>query len=198
MDKAEVQNIKDRILSAALLHVPFEGWHWHVIEKAAVDTGYDAQMARAVFPSELKDALDHFSDLADREMLRTLEGVDAKKLKVRECIREAVLARYEFLKPQKEALRQSVQFWIHPSCKPRAAKILWRTADRIWDWAGDDATDYNRYTKRALLSGILASTTLVFLNDTHDRLDNTKAFLDRRIENVMQLGKILGKFSRKA
>jgi ubiquinone biosynthesis protein COQ9 len=198
MDKTDVQTIKDRILRAALLNVPFEGWHWNVIEKSAVDAGYDAQMARAVFPTEIKDALVHFSDLADREMLRTLEGVDSKKLKVRERIREAVLARYEYLKTHREALRGSVQFWMLPTRKPRASKILWHTADCIWDWAGDEATDYNRYTKRSLLCVILASTTLVFLNDTNDRLDNTKAFLDRRIENVMQLGKILGKFSRKA
>jgi ubiquinone biosynthesis protein COQ9 len=36
--------------------------------------------------------------------------------------------------------------------------LLWESADALWRWAGDAATDENHYSKRAILSGVLAST----------------------------------------
>lgn len=198
MNKAEIIEIRDQIIRAALPNVAFEGWTWPLVEQAAQDAGYEPAMARAVFPDQIKDVLDAFADIADREMLKALDAVNVEDLRIRDRIRTALIARYEWLAPHKEALRQSVQFWIVPTRKPRGAKIVWRSADRIWDWAGDTATDYNRYTKRGLLSGIIVSTTLVFLNDASEHMDNTKAFMDRRIENVMQLGKVIGKIKKTA
>lgn len=194
MNKDDVIQIRDKILLKALPNVSFDGWVWEMIEQSTVDAGYEKSMAKAVFPDRMKDVLAAFADLADREMVKALKNTNAEDLPVRKRVRTALLARYEWLKPYKEALRQSVQFWMLPSRKPRGAKIIWRTADVIWGWAGDTARDYNRYTKRGLLSGIILSTTLVWLNDNNEDMDQTKAFLDRRIENVMQLGKVIGRF----
>lgn len=197
MNKNDVQEIQDSILLAALPNVAFDGWHWSLIESAAQEAGYEASMARAVFPDRVKGALDAFADMADREMLKALADIAPEDLRVRDRVCEALLKRFEWLAPYKEALRQSVQFWMVPTRKPRGAKLVWRTADRIWDWAGDDASDYNRYTKRGLLSGVIVSTTFAFLNDSSPHMDNTKAFLDRRIENVMQLGKVMNTIKNK-
>ncbi|MEZ5814345.1 MAG: COQ9 family protein [Alphaproteobacteria bacterium] len=196
MNKKDVQALRDQILLTALPQVTFDGWTWETIERAAQEAGHTPSMARAVFPDRIKDVLNTFADLADREMLAALETTKIEDLRIRDRITAALLARYVWLTPHKEALRQSLQFWAFPTRKPRGAKIVWRTADRIWNWAGDTATDYNHYTKRGLLSGIIVSTTLVWLNDASENMDKTKAFLDRRIENVMQLGKVINKVKK--
>lgn len=193
MDKQAVIAIRDEILEAALPNVPFDGWSWEAIGQAAEECGYDQAMAVAVFPARMTDVLDAFSDRADRQMLDALSDTNPEDLKVRERIAECVIRRFEMLAKDKEAVRKSLLFWALPTRKPRAAKIIWRTADRIWDWAGDTATDYNRYTKRGLLSGIIVSTTLAWLDDTDPDMQPTKAFLSRRIENVMTIGKLTGK-----
>jgi ubiquinone biosynthesis protein COQ9 len=59
--------------------------------------------------------------------------------------------------------------------------------------AGDRATDYNYYTKRLLLAGVLSSTTLFWLNDRSKDHAATWAFLDRRIDEVLKVGGRLGK-----
>lgn len=197
MNKQDVTQIRDEILMAALPDIAFDGWHWETIQNAAQKAGHSTNTGQSVFPGKMIDVLDHFADLADRKMLEALEDTPPEDLRIRDRIRTALLARYEWLAPHKEALRQSTQFWMIPTRKPRAAKIIWRTADRIWEWAGDTATDYNRYTKRGLLSGIIASTTLVFINDPSDDMEKTQSFLDRRIENVMQFGKVTNKFKKK-
>ena len=187
-----IQTIRDAILKQALPAVAFDGWTAKMLEKAAIDAGYESSMTGAVFPDGISGALDHFADLMDRQMLDNLAKTDARDLKVRERIRTAVMARLEALQPWREAERRAVAWWSRPFRVARGGRLLWRTADRIWDWAGDTATDYNRYTKRGLLSGVLASTTLAWLNDE----DSAPAFLDRRIENVMQWGRILGRIRK--
>lgn len=198
MDNRDVTRIRDEIITSALLHVPFDGWTRAALEQGAVDAGYDAAMARAVFPGGVSDALDGFADMADRAMLAGLEGVEAQTLRVRDRVQTALMARYRFLEPYREALRQSVCYWAVPSRKHRGLKILWRTTDRIWGWAGDTSTDYNRYTKRALLSGVIVSATLAWLGDKNRGQDaeSLRGFVDRRIENVLGFGKFMGRYKR--
>ncbi len=56
----------------------------------------------------------------------------------------------------------------------------------MWRLAGDTATDYNHYSKRAILTGVYGSTMTVFLNDESEDFSETRAFLARRIDNVMR------------
>jgi hypothetical protein len=56
--------------------------------------------------------------------------------------------------------------------------------------AGDKSTDFNWYTKRTVLSGVLGSTLAAWIG-TDDEAE-VDAFLDRRIENVMQFEKLKG------
>lgn len=195
--KPDIIEIQDRIIECALASVPFEGWSWSGIENAATQAGHDPQMAAAVFPQGLSDAIDHFSDRADRRMLNALSLIPPDDLRVRDRIKTAVLKRYEVLSPYREATRSILGYHGIPGRQLRAGSALWRTADRIWDWAGDTATDYNHYTKRLLLCGVIASTTLIWLGDNefaqNSEHSKTARFLDSRIENVLSLGKITGK-----
>jgi ubiquinone biosynthesis protein COQ9 len=193
MNKDDVVKIQDEILLATLPHVVFDGWNWEAVVLGAADAGHSEAVARGVFPGRVIDVLDGFAALADRRMLAALVDVDADALRVRDRVKVSLMARYGFLAEHKDALRQSVQFWAVPTRKVRGGKLVWRTADVIWNWAGDTATDYNRYTKRWLLSGIIVSSTLYWMNDSCETLDNLERFVDRRIDNVMKFGKILSR-----
>ncbi|MCB1532919.1 MAG: COQ9 family protein [Alphaproteobacteria bacterium] len=195
MKKDDVLQIRDEIIKAALPDIVFDGWHWETIERAAEKTGQSQATLRAVFPAGLMDVLDGFSDLADRQMLAALGDAPPEDMRIRDRIRTCVLTRFEVLAAHKEAVRASASFWALPSRKPRGAKMVWRSADKIWNWAGDDARDYNHYTKRGLLSGILVSTMLVWLDDESVDMSITKDFLDRRIENVLFVGQTLGRLN---
>ena len=198
MTQTPTNQIRDQLLIQALPDIVFDGWTWAVAERAAVSAGYDKTMARAVFPGGLSDFVAHLSDWADREMIGALAHVDRDGLRVRDRIHLAVMTRIEILQPWREALRRAVTYWSVPTRALLAARILWRSADSIWIWAGDTATDYNHYTKRALLSGVISATILAWLNDETGDIKRTEDFLDRRIENVMKLGKMLGKFKKSA
>ena len=187
------ESIRDSIILETLNDVPFDGWSMEVVTKAAERAGHDDLTLRAAFPKGLTDALDAFADLADRHMLEALNDQNPDDMRIRDRVRAGIMARFTVLAPHKEAVKLSLKHWLHPLRKARAAKITWRTADRIWNWAGDTATDYNRFTKRGLLSGILAPAMLVWLNDDDPEAAKTQRFVDARIDNVMQLGKLTAK-----
>jgi ubiquinone biosynthesis protein COQ9 len=188
------QDIQDKIIEAALEDVAFDGWKWSVIEAAAVKAGYGEDMAMAVFPEKLSNVLAHFSDLADRQMLDALKDITPDDLRIRDRIKQGVMARLMALNPYKESVRAASVYWLVPTRKIQAAKQVWKTADVIWTWAGDEAEDYNHYTKRLLLSGVITATTVAWLNDTSEDHQDTEAFLDRRINNVLKIGGAAGKF----
>ena len=98
----------------------------------------------------------------------------------------------------REAERRAMTYWAVPLRNLQASRNLWRTADRIWVWAGDTASDYNHYSKRILLSGVIGATMLAWLNDESGDPEKIAAFLDRRIENVLKMGKIIGKLKKGA
>lgn len=188
----DVVNTRDTILLAALDDVPFDGWSWSVVQEASVKAGLKAETADAVFPEKLNDVLIHFADWADRQMLSALEALNPDEMRVRDRVAKAVEVRLRALEPHKDCVRASAGYWARPFKKMEAAKLIWRTSDKIWAWAGDTATDYNKYSKRGLLSGVITSTMLYWLNDKSDNMDDTLAFLGRRIDNVLRFGKITG------
>lgn len=189
------RDIKDAILAAALPDIAFDGWAWPVLEAAGARAGHARDMARAVFPSGVKDAIIHFSGMADCAMLENLKSLDPATMRVRERVAAAIRARLDFLDDYREAERLAIAYWARPMRKFEGFRLVWKTADAIWNWAGDTATDYNRYTKRALLSGVLGSTMLYWLGETDRAL--VDAFIDRRIDNVMQIGKVTAKIKKR-
>jgi len=191
------QEIQDQILEAALDDVPFDGWVWGVMNDAACKAGYDQAMAAAVFPERMESVLTHFSDWADRRMMTHLKAVNPDDFKIRERVEEALKARLEVLAPHKEAVKAAAAYWVKPWRKHKAIRNIWRTCDQIWDWAGDTATDYNRYTKRILLAGVITSTMIYWFQDKSEDAEKTRQFLKDRIGNVLTIGKTLGRLKPK-
>jgi len=110
-------------------------------------------------------------------------------MKIREKIRSLVWARLEIMGPAREAVRTALAILAMPQNVPLGMRIGWRTADLMWRAAGDTSTDYNHYTKRLTLGAVYGSTLLAWLDDNSEGWAETAAFLDRRIDNVMQFEK---------
>lgn len=182
--------LRSVLLEAALALVPFEGWNTRTLERAAHQAGYDIGTLERAFPNGVDDMLAYFSHEMDRRMLEKLAAQNLPSLKIRQRIAAAVRARLEALEPYKEAERRAVaHFAALPTRAPQSLNQLWRTVDEMWHAAGDTSTDFNHYTKRLLLSKVWTTTLLYWLSDASEGHADSWAFLDRRIENVMQIQK---------
>lgn len=176
---------RDRLLDAALAHVPFDGWSDATLTAAAVDAGVDRATARALFPRGAVDMALAFHARGDQSMVERLSSEDLSALKFREKIAAAVRFRLEAV-GDKELVRRGATLFALPHHAPDGARAVWRTCDLIWATLGDTSEDVNWYTKRATLSGVYSSTVLYWLGDNSAGDQATWAFLDRRIDNVMQ------------
>ncbi len=175
------------ILDAVLTEVAFEGWTEQALARAERSLGVPAGSLEVLHPGGVRDFLALWADELDREMEAAFPPERLAGLKVRERITELVFWRIGRLMRHREAVRRLIAHGLLPWEAARLASRLWGAADSIWRLAGDTATDINHYTKRAILSGVLASTLLVALDDTSPGLAETRAFLDRRIADVMRI-----------
>ena len=128
-------------------------------------------------------------DSIDAAMARDLPQEVLASRKIREKIRDLVLYRLDAVAGQEEAMRRALAIGSMPQNVVASMRGAWRSADLMWRLAGDTATDYNHYTKRTILASLYSATLLVWLDDESDDKAETRAFLDRRIENVMQFEK---------
>ncbi|MGN6150212.1 MAG: COQ9 family protein [Rhizomicrobium sp.] len=181
---------REDVLKAALKHVPFDGFTDSVLERAGKEAGASKDDLARLFPEGPLDLVEAFSDWADDEMEIALSKKTLAGMKIRERIKTAVWARVDALRNDKEAARRAGAFLTLPPHAATGAKLLYRTVDRMWRAVGDTSTDFNFYTKRAILAGVYSSTLMRWFTDQSEDEAETKAFLDARIENVMQFEKL--------
>ena len=183
----ELTSRRDKILLASLHHVVFDGWTKAALQAGVQDAGFDTDMALRAFPGGLPDLAQHMADWADRRMLDELADLDLDAMRVRDRVAAGVKARLQVVTPYREAMRRLLAYLTLPQNAPMAARQTWRTVDEIWYAAGDDAADFNYYTKRSLLLPVYTTTVLYWLNDDSDGMAATWDYLDRRISDVLKV-----------
>ncbi len=172
----------------------FDGWGEEALGNAAKAQGVDTDVARLAYPGGAVGMIDAWISDVDARMIEAYPEEKLAEMKIRERIRVLVEFRLDAVTGTKEALRSAAAIMANPRNAARTAKTSWRSADLMWRLAGDTATDYNHYTKRTILSGVYSSTVMVFLGDDSENHAETRAFLGRRLDNVMQFEKVKYQF----
>lgn len=191
-----LDELREAIAPLVAGHAAFDGWTDKAIASAAGELGVPADRARLAFPSGAAEMIDAWFEAIDADMATAFPPERIAAMKIRERIRSLVLHRIDAVNPQKEALRRALAILAMPQNAPLAARLAWRAVDRMWRLAGDTSADFNHYTKRATLLGVYSSTVIVYLDDDSADHAPTRAFLDRRIEDVMQFEKLKAEWRR--
>lgn len=178
--------MEQAVLDAAVERAPALGWNGRMVRAACAANGLSRGDEELLFPNGARDLAALLSRRHDDRAMATLAEVDPKSLKIRERIARAVSARMEAGAADLEATRRCAAFLALPTNVDLGLQLAWETADLLWNWAGDTATDWNHYSKRAILSGILVPALTMRWFDGREAAD---AFVARRIENVMAFEK---------
>jgi ubiquinone biosynthesis protein COQ9 len=182
---------RQKVFAAMLRHAAFDGWTDASLARSCKDNGVSD--VKKLFPAGLQDATRMFFDHVDDQMCRAMRRDIRPSDRVRDKIASGVRARIGALAPYRAVLPQLAR-----AVSPRDGLFrLWHAADLIWWEAGDASTDYNHYSKRILLSGVIASTTLYWMNDAATDFEKTEAFLQNRISDVLKAGGFLAKIKNK-
>ena len=174
-----------KLMLAALPNVAFDGWSNSTFVAACREADISERKARLVCPRGALDLAVAFHKWGDEQFEISFKKKRISKLKVREKIKKAVELRIK-LASDKEAVRRGVVLFSLPIYAFEGSRLIWDTADLIWESIGDNSEDYNWYSKRTILSAVYAATVLYWLGDNSEESKETWHFLDRRIEDVMR------------
>ncbi|WP_134725178.1 COQ9 family protein [Paracoccus luteus] len=178
---------RDRLIDAALTHVPFEGMNQRAIAAGARDLGMSPDLARALIPqggAGLAAAYHRRGDAALRDRIAAAPVTG----RFRDRVAGAIWERLLLADP--ELVRAGAAIMALPQNAGLGARLMWETADSIWNGLGDTAADVNWWTKRATLASVWGAVVLYWLGDQSNGKADTRAFIDRRIDGVMQIEKL--------
>ena len=177
---------EQQLLDEALKLAPVHGWTHRTTTLAGKALGMSPAETELLLPQGPVDLAALMSRRHDARALETLANVHPDNLKIRERIRRAVEARLDAAFADEPALRRWMGFLALPGHVRQGTRLAWESADVLWRWAGDVATDENHYSKRVLLAGILTGAMAVRLSSGRGA---AMAFVDRRIADVMAFEK---------
>jgi ubiquinone biosynthesis protein COQ9 len=188
--RTEVMHIEDAraaLVERALGHVVFDGWSDVTLAAAITDSGVDAGLAAQACPRGGIDLAVAFHKAGDAQMVAAMQSADLAAMRYSARVAFGVRVRLE--NADQDIVRRGAALFALPQHAAEGAGLIWGTASAIWDALGDTSKDVNWYTKRATLAGVYSATLLFWLGDASDVRVETWAFLDRRINDVMQVEK---------
>lgn len=175
-------------------HAAFDGWNVAALGNVSAEAGLDPAMVELAFPGGAMDMIGAWFEWVDRAMVMELPPDKLAAMKIRERITALVEARLTLLAPGREALRRAQAIMAMPQNIVAATRLGWRAADAMWRLAGDTATDFNHYSKRATLAAVYAATLLIFLDDASEGWTETRLFLARRIDGILRFERAKGQW----
>ena len=189
MSQTPLDPVKQQLLDVIIPHVAFDGWAPVAFNAAIADVGVDPAVARTICPRGAIDLAIAFHEQGDAAMVAALDAADLTGMRFRDKVAHAIRLRIRAI-PDKEAVRRGTALFALPHMAADGARLVWGTADAIWTALGDTSEDANWYTKRLTLSGVYAAVVLYWLGDDSTGGQATDAFIDRRIDGVMQFEKV--------
>ena len=178
-----------RVVEAALVHVPFDGWSDVALQAGASDAGMDESAVQRLFPGGPLDAVILHSAMADQAMVEAFEAMDGRPDRVHLMIRELILIRLRHSAANKEAVRRGLTLLAVPQNALASARALYSTVDAMWRAAGQRDALISASTPNALPWQRYMATLLAWIADTSGDLASIEGFLDRRLQEVAKIPK---------
>jgi len=190
-----LDTLRRQLAPAVAEAAAFDGWSEAAVLAAADAQGVDPDIVKLAFQGGAMAMIAAWIGAVDDEMARALPAEVLATLPIRERIRRLVEFRLDAVGPCGEALRRALAIMAMPRHVPQALKLGWASADAMWRLAGDTSTDFNHYSKRAILGSLYAATLAVLVDDDSADKAETRAFLARRIDGVMRFEKAKARFT---
>ncbi|CAD7682161.1 unnamed protein product [Nyctereutes procyonoides] len=181
-DHESEEQLQHRILTAALDFVPDHGWTAEAIAEGAQSLGLSSAAA-SMFGNNGSELILHFVTQCNARLTHGLE-----EEKTDHFLRDAVETRLRMLILYIEHWPRALSILMLPHNIPSSLSLITSMVDDMWHYAGDQSTDFNWYTRRAVLAGIYNTTELVMMQDSSPDFEDTWRFLENWINDAMNMG----------
>ena len=180
-----INQIRNQILQDAKPSIVKYGWTDDLFIKISKTSKYKTEDIKALFPKGNKPLIEMYLKEINNKM-----NIDSKKLnlirfKVHERIRELIILRLKIMQKEKILITKTFYYLLMPQNYKLASRNLYKTLDQIWFLAGDNSTDFNFYTKRAILGSVYSATIIHFINNNN--INKTIDVLNNKLKIVSKI-----------
>lgn len=204
----KIQKVRSDILEAALKFVPTMGWSKDAIAQGAESINYPG-VVHGMFPNGAVELIHHFYSKCNRELIEQLQreisetetpdanGKTIERPNPRDFAIKAIRTRLEFIIPYKETWPQALAIMTLPQNVPASLAQLLTLVDDICYCAGDRSVDIGWYTRRVGIASIYKMVELFLLQDKSPDHQQTWEFLQRRMDEGIQIQEFLSTSDQK-
>lgn len=192
-EDAPTAALVQKILPEMLKIAGEEGWNAMTLQKAAQLADVQADDVSQALPSGIDSLVPLYFRELDERLRDKLSNTDMGSLRIRDKVTLGVETWFELLGEHHGASVKAID-WCSARLFGRlpTTELIWGTADTIWTGIGDEDTGFTYMSKRTTLSAVLTSTLAVWRQNANDDAE-WKAFLSRRIDDVMSFEKFKAK-----
>ena len=189
MKKININLKRLEILKDAKKHIIFDGWNDNIFQIISKKNKYKEDEIRALFPKGYKSLFELYLSNADKEMVAACKKIDLIRMNTRDRLSKIILLRLKINEKDKKLVKKTFFTLMLPMNFKIATSSLYSTVNQIWYLAGDHSTNFNYYTKRAILASVYSSTVFYWMNE-NKTLEQTKDFLNDHLKKVSKIPKI--------
>lgn len=188
LKKQFLQNFLQLISSACKSHEANKIGH-EIAENASITIGQKSNFYLILFPGGIPEIIEELSDYLDQEMLDKCQAKFSNIKSVRGKISSAIQCRLtEVALP--EVIQKIAQYNSNLANITLNLKICTKTCDVIWKLAGDQSTDFNYYTKRALLLPVYIRAISIYCQDPANDYIKTDIFVKNALDKVVNIASL--------
>ena len=181
----DLNKIRNSILLEAKKQVVFYGWNENIFDNIANNSKFNIEEIITLFPNGYIALIEMYIDTINDKMIKQSKKIDFYRLKTHERIKKLLILRLKIMAEEKKIISKTYFHLLLPQNYRVSYKSLYKTVDLIWYIAGDNSTDFNFYTKRAILASIYSSVILHFVNNNN--LDKTIDLLNLQLKRVSKI-----------
>lgn len=183
-----MNKFKNKILEDSKPLIGKYGWSEDTLRKINKNSNVEYNEIKILFSDGYLELLQYYLDQINFKMSEKSKKINLLRLKIHERIRELIILRLKVMSDEKKIISKTFFHLLLPQNFNLSLKNLYITCDQIWYLAGDQSTDFNFYSKRAILSSIYSITLLHFINNNN--LEETIELLDIQLKKVSNIPKL--------
>jgi len=204
-DQRKVIETQNKLLTEALKFVSTHGWSSQSIAEASKELDLSPSLMNSFETAEDAALVLFFLDLKMVDLENFLIELKEKhikehgRVKINQFVFEACKEMMSYLIPYLDKWPSALTILAdpkHPINLKKTLKHHTEVVDLIWHYAGDTSTDYNWYSKRILLSGVINATQLQMIQDKSENFEDTWVFLEQRLKDVATIGMGINNFRK--
>lgn len=183
--------IKKNILKESKKYIPTHGWNDNLFTLISSNNKYKISTLNSLFPSGYISLLKFYLEEMNKSFLLKAKKLNLGNMRTHIKVRELILLKINLYELEKQIIKKTYFTLLLPKYFNISSYALYKTVDEIWFIAGDHSTDFNYYSKRAILAAIYSS--VIFHWISNNDIKSTTNFLDLQLKRVSKIPKVKSK-----